>query len=320
MHLDQMVRWLALVHAIAFFGGCTAVPIPTAETATKGNWTWTDSVEVSNLISVYQLQEAVQTMTESGRANAIREITSIPLESRSVAQHLQLSLLLGAVDPNIADYNGAQDALEMARDLVHDKPLLVAHINALKAQFGKVSQMRLTLDHLSRENDELHRTVTRLREQRVAAVKEVSTAGVRKNSETPLAQAAAQADAKANEKSSAVGTAGAAAENANTGADADATLSASGQSPDPWVAELSRAQMLLRLAREELKKRDLTINEQGSKITVLEAKIKALSAIERNLNQREDQLNRDIKNEAETSGSAGLEARGDNQQDRILRE
>lgn len=258
---------LASVLSVGLSAGC-AVPIPTGRVTTNGGWEWTDSAEVATLSSLYDYAAAFRKLSSADRLQRYRELSAIDAGRRSIEQRLQRELLLSGVEPELVDYAAASEELRAARRQAADRPLLLGYVNERLERAGRLQRLDLTSQQLRQENIILKRRVR---------------ANGRAQSAPPAAEPAPRPKPSdgpqlANQEA-----------NDDTPQDRPAPVPFGRHFADSEIQlqlDITKAELLA--ARAELERRGTVIDEQDAKIEVLEAKIKALSAIERNLNQRDD--------------------------------
>lgn len=275
----SQLRLLLLVLSVWALSGCVSVPIPIGRSSPDKGIEWVDSAEVATLKSLYNYDATLLELDSERREAQYLVLNAIGVQQRSPVQRVRLALLLGGVEPTLTDYSRAVQELQRAALALEGQELLQVYVRSKIQQYDSIDKIKKALVISQGKNRQLQRRSRRDRQQFVQNRNHNTLADVEDEDENGIAAL----DVTDNSRAVAV------QEQEQALNPLDPSVSgARGLAEAEWNAYSQQLLTELQLTRQELEEKNNKIAIQNNEIGVLEAKIKALSAIESNLNQREE--------------------------------
>ena len=253
--MKVVISWIMCCSVVQILLGCMVIPATdTAENSSFSRWRLVNTTELITLQSLLKYAQDLPNLSQDMRLAQYEDLSAqIELDQQaSISQRVRLALLVAGTEPSLVDYELARQQLVLAyqQATAANTPLLADFV-ALQTQ---AVDQRETLGKAEQEVQKLEK---QYRRQLAINRRQRATTAIQ--------------------------------------SDADAEKDYLNLMAMPPVAladlewQLQVQQKLnaeLGVVQEQLKQREAIIDEQEKMIAVLEAKIKALSAIERNINQR----------------------------------
>lgn len=270
---------LLLIIAAGTAAGCSALPVPIGVSGDDDALIWTDAGELATLKSLYDYAAELSTLDAAQRQERLDALNAVDLDRLDVSQRLRLALLLSDSGGR-ADYAAAIAAVDSARQELDDAPLLSAYAIEQIARY--------------RQLDTISGLVSGLDADYRLLLQQYQDTRRRLSRRTPPARGPASDPDPDTDRDIGV--------DIDSDVDSDelivSTLRDAGAgaaetpsdrpSDSVWRLYAERMREQADRLRRDLQQKDAIIAAQDGEITSLEAKIKALSAIERNLNQRDE--------------------------------
>ena len=251
--ITAITRWVICCIVVQVLSGCTIIPAPEgSESSNFSRWRLVNTMELITLQSLLKYVQELPALTQEVRITQYESLNDQlkPDQQLSVSQRVQLALLQAGVEPSLTDYQQARQQLALARQqaTAANEPLLADFISQQTQAVALNEALGIAEQRVQELDKQYRRQLAINRRQR--------------------ANAAAAEDEKDDYLNLVVMPPVALAD-----------LEWQLQVQQKLTTELESVQ-------EQLEQREALIDEQNKMIAVLEAKIKALSAIERNINQR----------------------------------